>query len=160
MAPSSGYCHRMPLLAFDHINLCTRNVAELLAFYTEGLGLSVGPRPNFSFNGAWLYCGGRPVLHLVERLKMGGPEGDLQIQHFAFSGRDLKALLNHLAARGVAHWVTVVEDFELCQINVHDPDGNHVHLDYPLAEARALGIERTPLAERPNAPRAREAGGR
>lgn len=142
----------MPLTAFDHINVCTRNVAELVTFYTSVLGLSVGPRPNFSFNGAWLYCGGRPVVHLVERLEMEAPEGNLQLQHFAFSGNDLEALLDHLREVGVAHWVTMVEDFELCQINVRDPDGNHVHLDYPLAEARALGVRRTPESERPRPP--------
>jgi len=38
----------------------------------------------------------------------------------------------------------MVDDFELCQINVHDPDGNHIHVDFPLADARRLGVERTP----------------
>jgi hypothetical protein len=40
--------------------------------------------------------------------------------------------------------VGILEDFALCQVNVHDPDGNHVHIDFPLAEARTLGVERTP----------------
>ena len=134
----------MGLLRLDHINVCTRQLEKLKAFYSDALGLRPGPRPNFSFGGAWMYCGDFPVVHLVERPALEPVNGDLRIQHFAFSANDLEGFLGRLKALGVEWRVGILEDFQLCQVNVHDPDGNHVHIDFPLAEARRLGVERTP----------------
>lgn len=134
----------MGLTRFDHVNVCTTRLDDMKTFYSEVLGLSAGPRPNFSFGGAWMYCGGQPCVHLVERASMQPASGDLQLQHFAFKAEDLEAFLGRLRRLGVEYRVGIVEDFEICQINVHDPDGNHVHIDFPLEEARRLGVERTP----------------
>jgi len=134
----------MGLLRLDHVNVCTRQLDKLKAFYSEVLGLTPGPRPNFSFGGAWMYCGSFPVVHLVERPALQPSEGDLRIQHFALAANDLPGFLARLAKLGVEWRVGILDDFELCQINVHDPDGNHIHIDFPLAEARLLGLERTP----------------
>jgi catechol 2,3-dioxygenase-like lactoylglutathione lyase family enzyme len=132
----------MGLKHLDHVNVCTSRLAELKAFYSDVLGMEAGPRPNFSFNGAWMYCGGRPSVHLVERLGLAPAEGDLRVQHFAFSAEDLASFLERLQRLGVRHRVGFVEDFELCQVTVHDPDGNQLHVDFPLADARRLGVER------------------
>ena len=134
----------MGLQRLDHINVCTRHLDQLKAFYSEVLGLTPGPRPNFSFGGAWMYCGAFPVVHLVERPALEPTQGDLRIQHFAFAANDLEGFLARLKSLGVEYRVGILDDFELCQVNVHDPDGNHVHIDFPLAEARRLGVERTP----------------
>jgi LAO/AO transport system kinase len=60
-------------MRLDHINLRTsRETLEALRhFYTEVVGLSVGPRPAFGSYGHWLYAGGAAVLHLSET-KPGG----------------------------------------------------------------------------------------
>jgi catechol-2,3-dioxygenase len=134
----------MGLLRLDHINVNTTRLEALKAFYSEVLGMTPGPRPNFSFGGAWMYCGERPVVHLVERARLEPQSGDLQLQHFAFRAQDLAEFLERLKARSVPYRVGIVEDFEICQINVTDPDGNHLHIDFPLAEAQRLGVERTP----------------
>jgi catechol 2,3-dioxygenase-like lactoylglutathione lyase family enzyme len=134
----------MGLTALNHVSLCTTRVAELRRFYVEVLGLREGPRPNFSFGGAWLYCGDRPVVHLIEKAEMAGLVGDLRLQHFAFSAEDLAGCLTRLRELGVAYRVGVVRDFGICQINLRDPDGNHLHLDFPQADADALGLEPTP----------------
>lgn len=132
----------MGLKRLDHVNICTRQLEKLRAFYVEALGMHVGPRPNFSFNGAWMYCGERPCVHLIERLELQPTEGDLRVQHFAFAAEDLAGFLERLRRIGLAHRVGFVEDFELCQVNVSDPDGNCLHVDFPLAEARRLGVRR------------------
>jgi catechol 2,3-dioxygenase-like lactoylglutathione lyase family enzyme len=132
----------MALKSLDHVNVCTRRVDVLRAFYSDVLGMPAGPRPAFSFNGAWMYCGERPAVHLVERLDLAPTEGDLRVQHFAFSAEGLGDFLGRLKARGVKYRIGIVEDFGTCQVNVHDPDGNHIHVDFPLAEARALGVSR------------------
>jgi catechol 2,3-dioxygenase-like lactoylglutathione lyase family enzyme len=134
----------MGLSRLDHVNVNTAHLQRLITFYTEVLGMTTGPRPNFSFGGAWLYCGGVPAVHLVERARMEPVAGDLRLQHFAFKAHDLQAFLARLDALAVPYRVGMVDDFEICQINLQDPDGNHLHIDFPLAEARRLGLERTP----------------
>jgi catechol 2,3-dioxygenase-like lactoylglutathione lyase family enzyme len=134
----------MALERLDHVNVCTSQLDRLKAFYSEVLGLTPGPRPNFSFGGAWMYCGAFPVVHLVERATLQPMTGDLRVQHFAFAARDLAGFLERLKQLGVEHRVGILEDFELCQINVHDPDGNQLHIDFPLAEALRLGLQRSP----------------
>jgi catechol-2,3-dioxygenase len=135
----------MGLKRLDHINVCTTQLERMKAFYSDVLGMPPGPRPNFSFGGAWMYCGALPAVHLVERQQLEPvTKGDLRLQHFAFAAEDLATFLARLNQLDVPYRVSVVDDFELCQINVHDPDGNHIHVDFPLAEARRLGVERTP----------------
>jgi catechol 2,3-dioxygenase-like lactoylglutathione lyase family enzyme len=130
----------MGISSLDHVNLRTANVERLRAFYVDVLGLRVGPRPAFSFGGAWLYCGDRPIVHLVQ---VGGdprPSADLRLEHFALRAEGLAELLERLRAHGVEATVAFVRDFGICQVNVHDPDGTHVHIDFDIAEAQRLGI--------------------
>jgi catechol 2,3-dioxygenase-like lactoylglutathione lyase family enzyme len=134
----------MGLERLDHINVCTTRLEQMKAFYSDVLGMPAGPRPNFSFGGAWMYCGSQPAVHLVERQQLTPTTGDLRLQHFAFKAQDLEAFLARLKSHGVPYRVGIVDDFQICQINVHDPDGNHIHVDFPLLEAQRLGVERTP----------------
>ena len=55
----------MPVKDLDHVNLRTANLAGMIAFYEKVLGLTLGPRPAFGFDGAWLYCGERATVHLI-----------------------------------------------------------------------------------------------
>lgn len=130
----------MPLLALDHVNVRTARLEALRRFYTDALGLQEGPRPAFSFNGAWMYCADQPVVHLVEVEETPSAGDDLRVQHFAFRATGLAECLERLAAQGVEYRLGFVRDFALCQVNVHDPDGNHIHVDFPEAEARALKL--------------------
>ena len=61
-----------------------------------------GPRPPFTFPGAWLYAGGQPILHVVG----GRPRDELRagvIDHMAFSATGLADDAAKLEPRGVAH---------------------------------------------------------
>jgi len=91
-----------------------------------------------------MYCEALPAVHLVERAQLEPTKGDLRLQHFAFAAEDLEGFLARLQRLDVPYRVGIVDDFAICQINVNDPDGNHIHVDFPLAEARRLGVERTP----------------
>jgi catechol 2,3-dioxygenase-like lactoylglutathione lyase family enzyme len=109
-------------------------------FYCGVLGLRLGPRPAFSFGGAWLYCQEHPVIHLVAVQPPRVSHGQLTLQHFAFSAIDLQAFLERLDARRIPRKLGFVADFQLCQVNLHDPDANQLHVDFPLHEAEALGL--------------------
>jgi catechol 2,3-dioxygenase-like lactoylglutathione lyase family enzyme len=121
----------MPLVHLDHVNLRTANVARLTEFYCEVLGLHAGSRPAFSFGGAWLYCGERAVVHLVEVAEQPNPAGELRMEHFAFVAEGYEELSQKLESAGVEYRTSKLFGTETRQLNLRDPDGNRLHLDFP-----------------------------
>ncbi len=127
----------MALIDLDHVNIRTANLAEMTQFYQEVLGLESGPRPDFQFDGAWLYCGEKAAVHLVEVPET--PEGRApRIEHFAFQASGLEAYLSHLKNRGIGYRISIVPDLEIRQVNIHDPDGNHIEVAFPASEGTDL----------------------
>ncbi len=131
----------MTLAKLDHVNLRTARLDEMRAFYTGILGMTDGPRPPFSFGGAWLYCGDQAAVHLVEVARQPTPEGELRLEHFAFSAAGLADFLAHLKQHDTAYRIGVVPEFGIIQVNIHDPDGNHIHVDFAAAEAASVPDE-------------------
>lgn len=127
----------MPLLRLDHVNIRTARLAELTAFYCDIVGLKPGNRPPFAFDGAWLYCGEQAAVHLVEVPE--APEGHgPRIEHFAFQAKGLSDFLSHLRERDIAYRISIVPDLELRQVNIHDPDGNHIEVAFGADEVADL----------------------
>ncbi|HEY9539422.1 MAG TPA: VOC family protein [Kiloniellaceae bacterium] len=131
----------MPLSRLDHVNLRTAELAAMQTFYSEVLGMSLGPRPPFSFDGAWLYCGGQATVHLVEVPRRPAPEGELRLEHFAFAAEGLAEFLALLRRRGLPYRIGVLPALGTVQVNLHDPDGNHIHVDFAAAEAASVPEE-------------------
>ncbi len=129
------------LKRLDHVNLRTANLEGMIAWYGRVLGMQPGPRPGFSFPGAWLYADGHPIVHLVgvETAPGADPAG-LRLEHFAITASGLKELLATLDADGATCRLSPVPDFGIVQANIHDPDGNHIHIDFDAAEAEGLGL--------------------
>jgi catechol 2,3-dioxygenase-like lactoylglutathione lyase family enzyme len=125
----------MALRYLDHVNVRTNRLAEMQRFYCEVLGMTLGPRPAFSFGGAWLYCDGRPVVHLVEVASAPTPGDSLRLEHFAFVADGIEDLLGRLEQAGLRYRLDEVKDFGLRQLHLRDPDGNHIHVDVPIAPA-------------------------
>jgi catechol 2,3-dioxygenase-like lactoylglutathione lyase family enzyme len=124
------------LKRLDHVNLRTANLEAMVAWYGHILGMRPGPRPGFTFPGAWLYAEGHPVIHLVGvEIAPGADPADLRLEHFAISASGLKGFLAALDAEGVRHRLNHIKDFGIVQVNVWDPDGNHIHIDFDAAEA-------------------------
>ncbi len=128
----------MALAALDHVTIRTARLSELTDFYARVLDLKPGKRPGFQFPGAWLYCGGRAALHLVE--VADPPEAPApKIEHFAFRAEGLAEFLAHLRELDVAYRTAIVPDFEIRQVHLRDPDGNHVEIAFAPEEAAELG---------------------
>jgi len=123
----------------DHVNLRTHRLDELKTFYREVLGFREGARPEFSFGGAWLYCGDRPVVHLVAVSEAPDPPKKLSLEHFAFAAEGLAEFLDHLRRHGVAYRIGIAPGFGIRQVNFHDPDGNRLHVDFAPEEEADLG---------------------
>ena len=122
------------LKSFDHVNVRTRNLDSMIAWYGDVLGLHPGARPPFPFPGAWLYIGDTAVVHLVAVDSSPQSGGDLGLEHFALRATGMRAFRDNLDARGVAYTVDTVPDFPIVQINLHDVDGNHIHIDFDASE--------------------------
>ena len=127
----------MNLNSLDHVNIRTANLDHMVAFYTRCLGLRPGPRPPFKFGGAWLYCQDQAVIHLVE-VGTQPTLKEVQIEHFAFLATDLASFLDRLRSFETAYDVQLIPGSERRQINVRDPDGNHIEIQFPADETANL----------------------
>jgi catechol 2,3-dioxygenase-like lactoylglutathione lyase family enzyme len=123
------------LLGLDHVNVRTPNLEHMIRFYCDVLGMKTGPRPAFSFNGAWLYCGERAVVHLVEIDEHPRPSGELRLEHFAFSAAGLRQFVQRLQSLGIEHRLGVLPTYGTHQVTLRDPDGNRLHIDFSPEES-------------------------
>jgi len=123
----------MPLTAFDHVNVRTANLAAMIAWYDRVLGMKSGKRPDFPFPGAWLYLADQAILHLVG-VADEPASVEPKIEHFALRAEGLDDFLAHLRAEGVQARVGEIKDFGITQVNIHDPDGNHIHIDFAVTD--------------------------
>ena len=123
----------MALVWLDHVNVRTADLAAMSRFYEDVLGLPRGERPPFGFGGAWHYCGARAAVHLVEVAR--APAGrEPRIEHFAFRAEGLAAFRDHLRRHEVPYRIAVVPGSGVRQVNVEDPDGNHIEIQFAAGE--------------------------
>src|SRR4051812_32391098 len=123
------------LMRLDHVNVRTANLEGLVRFYTDVLGLTQGDRPPLGFPGAWIYVGGAPVIHLVGVAEQPRPEGSLRLEHFAFAATGLSDFLARLERFGVEFRQSRQAGTGNVVINLNDPDGNRLHVDFAATEA-------------------------
>lgn len=116
----------MQVQGLHHVNVNVRDLSEALAFYVDGLGFAVLPRPDFGFPGAWLQMGAHQ-LHLVE-----APEAVIDRgQHFALEVADLDAACHELDAAGIDHQRRPHRTGAGRQVFLRDPSGNLIELNQP-----------------------------
>lgn len=129
----------MPVQKLDHVNVRTDDLPRQIAFCERVLGLTRGRRPGFDFPGAWMYAGDQAVVHLIEtEAPPAAYRPDQSLEHYALSATGLADFLAHLRAEKVAYYCRVLPDFGIRQVNIHDPDGNHLHIDFPADEEADL----------------------
>ena len=126
----------MKLGTLDHVNVRTRNLDAMIDWYERTLGMKKGRRPGFDFPGAWLYVDDKPYLHLVgvDRA-LPAHQDDLRLEHFALSAAGLGDFLDRLKEENIGYKLVKVPDFPVVQVNIWDPDGNHIHIDFHEHEA-------------------------
>ncbi len=117
------------LKAFDHVNVRTTNLDGMVAWYGEVLGMHPGWRPPFDFPGAWLYLGDHALIHLVG-VETPPEAPSPGLEHIAFRAEGRAAFVAKLEAAGVPMRPAQVPGTDITQINIHDPDGNHIHVDF------------------------------
>ena len=120
----------MTVKLLDHVNIHTADLAGTVDFYVDVIGLEQGARPTtLARPGAWLYCGGRPLIHLNEN-EQSRPGGTGPIDHVAFETEGYERVASKLTERGVAFQAKELPDFRIRQIFVHDPNGVKLELNF------------------------------
>ena len=126
----------MPIARMDHFTILTTNAEKTVAFYNDILGFTSGPRPEFSFPGAWLYNDGKAVLHVVQRPSI--PDGGGVLDHIAFFGTDPSAYVARLKERGIKYDLRRLPEpghaGGLWQLFFFDPSGARVEIDFAASE--------------------------
>jgi len=125
----------MAMYWLDHVNIRTSNLDAMSAFYEDVLGLPRGKRPSFGMGGAWHYCGKQAVVHLVESTKKLKTE-EAQIEHFALrAGGTVKAFQKKMRETDTPYKVVPLTEINMIQVNVFDPDGNKIEIQFAASEA-------------------------
>ena len=120
----------MGMLWLDHVNIRTTQLDEMSAFYETVLGLKRGKRPSFPFGGAWHYCGKNAIVHLVELTDDIKP-GEAQVEHYALRATgSMKAFQEKCRKMDAPYNVVTVAELNMRQVNVFDPDGNKIEVQF------------------------------
>ena len=113
----------------EHYNIVTEKLDETITFYVDVVGLENGYRPDFEFPGAWLYVGAEAVVHLM-KLGENRDFGSGSIDHVAFSGNDFIGYKEHLDTMDIDYIDRFIEDANIYQIFVIDPNGVKVEINF------------------------------
>lgn len=122
----------LPLTAIHHIARETPNVEAMLAFYRDVLGFRQVWRPDFDFEGAWLFNHG-VMIHLIHGPSANRPgEISTRADHVAFHTPDVAAVEAFLTEHAIPFKKAHVPKTGVTQFFFHDPDGNHIEVaTYP-----------------------------
>ena len=125
------------ILRPDHFTIVTKDLKATEAFYTELLGLTLGPRPNFKFPGLWLYANDAAILHVMQVEQMPSPRRGV-LDHMAFRGQDVNALLGKLKKAEVSYKIVrTPEPWDQWQVFFEDPNEAVVEVDFDGQEKLA-----------------------
>lgn len=125
----------MGIGTLNHVNLRTTRLDQMIDWYQRALELKVGPRPDFPFPGAWLYAGDTAHVHLVGvEAEAVGSEASLKLEHFAFSATGRAAFEDRFQRLDIPFRRMDLAAVGIIQLNVWDPDGNHIHIDFAADE--------------------------
>jgi len=120
----------------------THDIEKTKEFYCDGLGMEAGFRPKMGFPGYWLYLGDVPVVHVadlpayidrtteVEIPISSGPPGTGAVDHIAFNCEDYDGVKNRLENKGFKISTAELNDGQLKQIYLIDPNGLIIELNF------------------------------
>jgi len=115
----------MKILNIHHISLHVQDLEKSIKFYNK-LGLSILPRPDFDFEGAWLSLGSQQ-LHLItgrEKEVINDSRG----VHYAWTVDSIKAAEQWLIDQNIAFRPPKTRAGGVIQIFLKDPDGYLIEL--------------------------------
>ena len=146
----------MPLSHLEHFLIQTEDIEKTREWYVNVLGMTDGAHPDFGFPVCWLYLGEEPVLHVTlggkavseNRMKYLGQQsteiyGSGVVDHIAFRATKLEDMMSHLDDMGIAYSSRQVDDQNLFQLFLLDPNGVKIELNFAASEADRIKAEVT-----------------
>jgi lactoylglutathione lyase len=124
-------------MKLNHVLVLTNNLKAMESFWTKVIGLEVGERPPFPFNGLWLYSDGTPFVHIAEQ--KGASFGHGSIAHLAFEGGNYEDLMIRLKQSQLPYTEKDVPLSNDRQVFITGPDGVTVEMMFPLDELKTSG---------------------
>ena len=122
------------IVGMNHFTVIAEDEKKTLDFYVGLLGLTVGPRPDLGFPGAWLYADGpQAVLHMYFDRPVP-PQRAGVIDHMAFTARDLRAVKARFDQSGTKYDLRQQAGAGTWQLFTYDPNGAKVELDFDPSE--------------------------
>ena len=117
-----------------HFNIrCSEDdLPAIEKFYGDILGLKKGFRPNFMFNGIWLYENENPILHVSARFSKGSTVKDTHngsFDHIAFKATGAVEFRKNLKKLGVEFEEQNIEDAGY-QVFLYDPVGTKLEFNF------------------------------
>ena len=126
----------LPIDSVNHITRVTTDLEASTAFYRDVLGFRPIWRPNFGFDGAWLFNYGIQI-HLSVATgdpAIDAPETSNRANHVAFHVSNTDAVEELLKQHGIYYKTVTVPDIGVTQLFFQDPDGYHIEIgSYPPA---------------------------
>lgn len=136
----------MKFEGFQHVNIrCAEaDLPAIETFYGDVLGLKPGYRPNFGFEGLWLYDGADPIVHVSGRFPDGSIVKDRHngsVDHIAFKASGATAFRENLRSLGIAFDEQNIEGAGY-QVFLYDPVGTKLEFNFlgePVPDGVAAG---------------------
>lgn len=123
----------MPIAGLDHYALLASDPERTVRFYSDVVGLHLGYRPALSFEGAWLYVGTDPIVHVIfgRDFAEGGTGA---VDHLAFRANgNVDDAIAKLQAHNVPYSMRTIERTGVVQVFFRDPDQVGVELNFSPA---------------------------
>ncbi|CAG7855820.1 hypothetical protein MCAMS1_00089 [biofilm metagenome] len=123
----------MPITGINHINIevSTEQLPKVRTFYEDVLGLKIGFRAKSKRDGAWLYAGNQPVIHLSVNDEPLTADKTC-FNHVAFACSGVAQCKRDLDIQGVEYMLEQrsLADKEMTQIFLYDPVGIKIELNF------------------------------
>jgi catechol 2,3-dioxygenase-like lactoylglutathione lyase family enzyme len=139
----------MRINRIDHINLRTPLLRETLRFYEDLLGLKAGYAPGMDPDRiAWLYDETEAaIIHVnmpSDGEQVAAADGTGRLDHVAFDCDGHDELVERLNRMGLDYTTSYVQEIDLRQIFVFDPNGVRLELNFRGGASlrRAPGLRR------------------
>jgi extradiol dioxygenase family protein len=124
----------MKFEGFLHLNIrCSMtDLPAIERFYGDVLGLKKGFRPNFLFEGIWLYDGDDPIIHVNARFPQGAFVKDKHngsVDHIAFKASGAADFRKRLKELSIAFQEQNIKDAGY-QVFLYDPVGTKLEFNF------------------------------
>lgn len=124
----------------NHVLVLTSDLKAMECFWTKLIGLQVGERPPFPFNGVWIYSDNKPLVHIAEQAASAFGNG--AIAHVALEGSDYKSLIKRLNTNSYLYTEKAVPLSGERQVFIVGPDGLIVEMLFPLTEQQDIAVNK------------------